>query len=78
MSKEQDWPAISEFHARVSKELAENVFYAYEDEIRSRFEKKRTTSSNNSESDYLNDVWVIPCNPNDYDVVGAFEELQTL
>lgn len=35
-------------------------------------------SSNNSESDYLNDVWVIPCNPNDYDVVGAFEELQTL
>ena len=77
VSKEQDWPAICEFHARVSKELAESVFYAYEDEIRSRFEKRSKVAEPVS-TGFVAGSWVIPCNPDIYDVVGSFNEFDTI
>ena len=77
VSKEQDWPTISEFHARISMELAESVFYAYENEIRSRFER-HPKESEPTMSGVVPGAWVIPCNPDKYDIVGAFNEFDSL
>ena len=77
-TKENEWPIISEFHAKASKELAESTFYAYEEEIRSRFDKKAKSSASEQSEGFLEGSWVIPCNPEIYDVVGAFNEFDTL
>ena len=51
---QEQWPEISAFHAKMSKELADYVFYPYEQEIR---ELDFIANSNPNNNDYYSDIF---------------------